>query len=179
MCESMTLSEIQYNLATSTYFSAACLVLTSPNTHKMLLHVESTGRYTHYKQVKVAYYYIKRKVWRLQNQNHHVCHRGPPPPPQVKTTCPISLLRITICSTILYTCLYNYIYVLCVSYTLKQINNKLCNRQQMMLTLPRHRICRGSVLSYTWYCNYFLDFDYVWYIINFAILHFKIMHIRA
>jgi hypothetical protein len=40
----------------------------------MLLHIESTGRCTHHKQVKVVCYYIERESWRLQSQNHHVFH---------------------------------------------------------------------------------------------------------
>jgi hypothetical protein len=40
----------------------------------MLLRIESTGRYTHHKQVKVVCYYIGKENWWLQSQNHHVCH---------------------------------------------------------------------------------------------------------
>jgi hypothetical protein len=32
-------------------------------------------------------------------------------------------------------------------------------------------ICRGSVLHCTWFCICLLDYDYVWHIVNFAILH--------
>jgi hypothetical protein len=33
------------------------------------------------------------------------------------------------------------------------------------------RICRGSMLPYTRFCICFLDYDYVWHIINFSILY--------
>jgi hypothetical protein len=72
--EKMALNENHCNPATSTYLSEVCLVLKSPHTQNMLLRIESSGRYTHLKQVKVAiYYYIEKESWRLQNQNHHVC----------------------------------------------------------------------------------------------------------
>jgi hypothetical protein len=42
----------------------------------MPLRIESTGRYTHYKQVKVVCYYIEKESCQLQSQNHHVCHNS-------------------------------------------------------------------------------------------------------
>jgi hypothetical protein len=65
ICEIMTLNEIHYNPATSTYLSVVCLVLKNPHTQNMLLHIESTGRYTHYKQVKVVHNYIGKESWRF------------------------------------------------------------------------------------------------------------------
>jgi hypothetical protein len=56
--EMMILNEIHYNLATSTYLQVICLVLKSPHTQNMLLRIESTGRRTYHKQVKVVCYYM-------------------------------------------------------------------------------------------------------------------------
>ena len=61
ICEMMTLNEIHYNLATSTFLKVVCLVLKSPHTQNMLLRIESTGRCTHQKQVKVVCYYIEKE----------------------------------------------------------------------------------------------------------------------
>jgi hypothetical protein len=38
----------------------------------MLLRIESTGRHTHHKQVKVIVYYIEKESWRLQSQRGYV-----------------------------------------------------------------------------------------------------------
>jgi hypothetical protein len=47
--------------------------------------------------------------------------------------------------------------------------------QQRMLTPPWHLILRshllGSALRNTWFCICFLDYDYVWHIVNFSILY--------
>jgi hypothetical protein len=60
ICEMMTLNEIRYNPATSNVLSVVGLVLKSSHTQNMLLQIESTGRYSHHKQVKVVYYYIEK-----------------------------------------------------------------------------------------------------------------------
>ena len=67
VCEMITLNDIRYNPATSTLWLVVGLALKSPHTHSMLLRIESTGRYTHHKQVIVVYYYIGRGSWRLQS----------------------------------------------------------------------------------------------------------------
>ena len=59
--EMMTLNEIRYNPAASTFLLEVGLALKSPHTHSMLLRIESTGRYTHHKQVIMVYYYIERE----------------------------------------------------------------------------------------------------------------------
>jgi hypothetical protein len=51
----MTLNEIHYKTATSTFLSAVCFALKSSHMQNMFLSIESTGRYTHRKQVKVVY----------------------------------------------------------------------------------------------------------------------------
>ena len=61
ICEMMTLNDIHYNLAASTYVYVACLVLKRPHTQNMLLRIESIGRYTHHMQVKVVCYYIEKE----------------------------------------------------------------------------------------------------------------------
>jgi hypothetical protein len=52
ICEMMTLNESHYNPAASTSWSVVCLVLKSPQTQNMLLHIEFN---THHKQVKVVH----------------------------------------------------------------------------------------------------------------------------
>ena len=66
ICEMMTLNEIRYNPAASTFLLVVGLALKSPHTHSMLLRIESTGIYTHHKQATVVYYYIERErqKWR-------------------------------------------------------------------------------------------------------------------
>ena len=54
----MTLNEIRYNPATSTFWLVVGLALKSPHTHGMSSRMESTERHTHHKQVKVVHYYI-------------------------------------------------------------------------------------------------------------------------
>ena len=56
----MTLSEIHYNPATSTFWLVVGLALKSPHTHDMLLRIESTERHTHHKQMIVVHYYIEK-----------------------------------------------------------------------------------------------------------------------
>jgi hypothetical protein len=58
----MTLNEIRYNPATSTFFSLVDLAFESPHTQNTFLCIESTEKYTHHKQVKVYYYIEKKKV---------------------------------------------------------------------------------------------------------------------
>ena len=57
----MTLNEIRYNPATSTFWLVVGLALKSPHMHSMLLRIESTGIYTHHKQVIVVRYYIEKE----------------------------------------------------------------------------------------------------------------------
>jgi hypothetical protein len=57
----MTLNEIRYNPATSTFLSVVGLSLKSFCTQKWCVSIEPTGRYTQYKQVKVVYYYIEKE----------------------------------------------------------------------------------------------------------------------
>ena len=47
MISVMTLNEIRYNPAASTFLLVVDLALKSPHTHSMLLRIESTGIYTH------------------------------------------------------------------------------------------------------------------------------------
>jgi hypothetical protein len=63
--EMMTLNEIHYNPPTSTFLSVVCLAMKSSHTQNTLLRIKATGRYTHYKQVKVVYYYIEKENWKL------------------------------------------------------------------------------------------------------------------
>jgi hypothetical protein len=72
ICEMMTLNEIHCNPATSTFLSVVCLVLKSLHTRNSLLPIESTGRHTHHKQVKMVYYYIEKQSRRLQSQKLHI-----------------------------------------------------------------------------------------------------------
>jgi hypothetical protein len=53
------LNEIHYNLATSTFVSSLPH-FESPHAQNRLLRIESTGRYTHHKQVKMVYHYIEK-----------------------------------------------------------------------------------------------------------------------
>ena len=62
----MTLNEIRYNPAASTFLLVVGLALKSPHTHSMFLRIESTGRYTHHKQVIVVYYYIERESYHFE-----------------------------------------------------------------------------------------------------------------
>jgi hypothetical protein len=62
ICKMMVLNEINHNIATSTYLKVVCLVLKSPHTQNMLLRIESTGRHTHQKKVKVVCYYIQKEI---------------------------------------------------------------------------------------------------------------------
>ena len=55
ICEMMTLNEIRYNPAASTFLLVVGLALKSPHTHSMLLRIESSGRYTHHKHVIMVY----------------------------------------------------------------------------------------------------------------------------
>ena len=55
ICEMMTLNEIRYNPAASTFLLVVRLALKSPHTHSMLLRIESTGIYTHHKHVTLTY----------------------------------------------------------------------------------------------------------------------------
>jgi hypothetical protein len=57
----MTLNEIRHNLGTLASLSVACLDLKNDHTQNMLLRIESTGRYTHNKQVKVVYSYTEKE----------------------------------------------------------------------------------------------------------------------
>ena len=57
----MTLNEIRYNPAASTFLLVVGLALKSPYMHGMLLRIESTGKHTHHKQVLVVHYYIKKE----------------------------------------------------------------------------------------------------------------------
>jgi hypothetical protein len=58
VCETMTLNDILYNPATSTFLLEVDLALTKSHMHDMILRFESAGRYTHmyHKQVKAVYY---------------------------------------------------------------------------------------------------------------------------
>jgi hypothetical protein len=53
ICEIMTLNQSHYNPGTSTFLSVVALSLKISHTQSMLLRIESTGRYTHHKKVKV------------------------------------------------------------------------------------------------------------------------------
>jgi hypothetical protein len=57
----MTLNEIRFNPATSTFLSVVGVALKSFHTQNMLLRIELTGRYTHHKQVKVVHCYIEKE----------------------------------------------------------------------------------------------------------------------
>jgi hypothetical protein len=70
----MTPNEIHYKPTTSTHFSVVCLASKSPCSQNMLLHIESTRRHTHRKQVEVVYHYTEKESWRQQNQNFCVYH---------------------------------------------------------------------------------------------------------
>jgi hypothetical protein len=56
------LNEIDYNPATSTYLSVVYLVLKSPNTQTMLLHVINLEINAHHKQMNVEYYYVEKEI---------------------------------------------------------------------------------------------------------------------
>jgi hypothetical protein len=58
----MTLNEICYNPAISTFLSIVDIAFKHYLTHNMPLHNELTGRYTHHKQMKVVYYYTEKDV---------------------------------------------------------------------------------------------------------------------
>jgi hypothetical protein len=60
----MTLNKIRYNHETSTYLLEVCFVLKIPHTQNMFLNIESTGGYTHHKQVK-GVCYIEKGSWLL------------------------------------------------------------------------------------------------------------------
>jgi hypothetical protein len=59
----MSLNEIRYIPATSSFFLKVGFALKSFHTPRMLLRIKSTGRcmYKHRKQVKVLYYYIEEE----------------------------------------------------------------------------------------------------------------------
>jgi hypothetical protein len=64
ICEIMILNEmhsLHCNPATSTFLSEVGLVWKS-RTQNRLLHIESTRRYTHHKQVKVVYNFVEKNV---------------------------------------------------------------------------------------------------------------------
>ena len=59
----MTLNEIRYNPASSTFWLVVGLALKkNHHTHDMPLRIESTERHTPHKQVIVVHYYIKKEV---------------------------------------------------------------------------------------------------------------------
>jgi hypothetical protein len=62
----MTVNEILYNPATSTFLSVVHLALKRPHTQKLLLRIELTGIYTHHKQVKVVYNYIEKESCKVK-----------------------------------------------------------------------------------------------------------------
>ena len=61
ICKMVTLNEIRYNPATSTFLLVVGLALNNPHTHIMLWRIESTERHTHHKQAIVVHYYIKKE----------------------------------------------------------------------------------------------------------------------
>ena len=61
----MTLNENRYNPAASTFLLVVGLALKSPHMHSMLWRIESTGRYTHHKQVIVVYYIVLHRKGKL------------------------------------------------------------------------------------------------------------------
>jgi hypothetical protein len=61
ICEMVTLNEIRYNHATSTFLSVVSLILKSRHPQNMFLRIESSGRYAHHRQVKVVYYYKEKE----------------------------------------------------------------------------------------------------------------------
>jgi hypothetical protein len=52
----MTLNEIRYSPATSTFLLVVGLNLKSSHAQNMLLRIELTGRHIHHKKVEVVYY---------------------------------------------------------------------------------------------------------------------------
>ena len=74
ICEMMTLNDICYNPATSSFWLVIGLALKHQHTHDMPLRIESTERHTHQKQAIVVHHYMKKEDWRLQSQSHHVYH---------------------------------------------------------------------------------------------------------
>ena len=58
----MTLNEIRYNPASSTFWLVVGLALKNQHTHGMPLRIESTERHTHHKQVIVVHYYINKNI---------------------------------------------------------------------------------------------------------------------
>jgi hypothetical protein len=58
----MTMNDIHYNPATTTYLSVVCFVLKSPHTQNMRMRIESTGRYTHYKHIRMVYYCVRMEA---------------------------------------------------------------------------------------------------------------------
>jgi hypothetical protein len=72
ICKIMTLNEIHYNLFCNR-FSSFWKVFIRKTCSRLC--IESAGRYSHHKQVKVVYCYIDKESWGLQSQRHlHVCH---------------------------------------------------------------------------------------------------------
>ena len=61
ICETMTLNEICYNPAISTFWLVVDLALKNHHTHGMPLRIESTERHTHHKQAIVVHYNIGKE----------------------------------------------------------------------------------------------------------------------
>jgi putative heme iron utilization protein len=61
MCKMVTLNETCDNPTTSTFLSVVGRALKSAYTQNKLLRIESTGRYTHHKPMKVVYILQHRK----------------------------------------------------------------------------------------------------------------------
>jgi hypothetical protein len=57
----VTSNDIRCNTAASTLLLVVCIALKYSHTQNMLLRIELTGRYTHYKHVIVVYYYIEKE----------------------------------------------------------------------------------------------------------------------
>jgi hypothetical protein len=58
----VALKEIRYNPATFTFLSVVSFALKNSHTQKMFLRINSTGRYTHHKQVNLEYYYTEKDI---------------------------------------------------------------------------------------------------------------------
>jgi hypothetical protein len=63
ICEMMTLNEIYYNPAISTFLSVVGLAVKISQTHNMLLLIKLNGKYihVHHKQMKVVYHHIYKE----------------------------------------------------------------------------------------------------------------------
>jgi hypothetical protein len=72
ICEMMTLNEIHYNFATSTFLLVVCLVLKSLIRKTCSCVSNQLGDYTPW-EGECGMLLHRKESWRLQSQNNHVC----------------------------------------------------------------------------------------------------------